>query len=67
MTRTELANEIYATSHIVGEFRLRSGVISKEYFDKYLFEAKPQLLLAIAEHMKFLIPEDTEMLAGLEM
>ena len=41
--------------------------MSHEYFDKYLFEADPDLLMAIAETIKPLIPPETEVLAGLEM
>jgi len=67
MTRTELAKKIYDISHITGEFELRSGQISNEYFDKYLFEAQPAILKAIAEQMAPLIPEGIDALAGLEM
>ena len=38
MKREELAREIYKISHITGEFKLRSGIVSNEYFDKYLFK-----------------------------
>ena len=67
MNRTELAHKIFNISHITGTFTLRSGQVSTEYFDKYLFEAPPIVLHAIAEHMKLLVPAGTEMLAGLEM
>ena len=67
MTKNELGREIYNISHITGEFLLRSGQISNEYFDKYKFESVPNLLKPIAEHMKELIPSEAEMLAGLEM
>lgn len=67
MTKKEIAKKIYEKSHITGEFTLRSGQISNEYFDKYLFEAEPGLLRDIAETMKALIPPDTEIIAGLEM
>lgn len=67
MTRSELARRIYTTSHITGEFRLRSGQTSHEYFDKYLFESQPELLRAIAEAMRPLIPAGVDALAGLEM
>lgn len=67
MNKVELGKSIYNTSHLEGEFRLRSGNISKEYFDKYQFESDPQLLREIAEHLSELIPLDTEVLAGLEM
>lgn len=65
--RSELAKKIYQVSHLTGSFRLRSGTISGEYFDKYLFESDPGLLAEIAEHMSGLIPAGTEILAGLEM
>ena len=62
-----LAKEIYDVSHLTGEFILRSGKISNQYFDKYLFESKPQLLSKIAEELEKLIPKGTEVLAGLEL
>lgn len=49
MIREELAKEIYKTSYITGEFLLRSGKISNEYFDKYQFESRPKLLSAIVD------------------
>jgi orotate phosphoribosyltransferase len=65
--RTALARRIYETAHITGDFTLRSGAKSHEYFDKYLFEADPKLLKAIAEAMVPLVPPGVEALAGLEM
>jgi orotate phosphoribosyltransferase len=67
MERTKLAKEIYQVSHLEGTFKLRSGQISKEYFDKYLFESNPRLLKEIAIQMAPFIPKETEILAGLEM
>ncbi|WP_088011557.1 orotate phosphoribosyltransferase [Gottfriedia acidiceleris] len=67
MDKVQLAQEIYKVSHLTGEFKLRSGLVSNEYFDKYLFESNPTLLREIAEHLAYLIPEGTEVLAGLEM
>ena len=67
MQKAELAKKIYEVAHITGKFTLRSGQVSNEYFDKYLFEAQPLILAEIAKAMKDLIPEDTEVLAGLEM
>jgi orotate phosphoribosyltransferase len=63
----ELGRRIYATAHLAGEFVLRSGQTTSEYFDKYRFEADPVLLDAVAEAMVPLVPADTEVLAGLEM
>ena len=59
----------YASSaaHLTGTFTLRSGATSTEYFDKYRFEADPFLLRSIAEHLRILIPPETEVLAGLEL
>jgi len=67
MKRDELGKKIYEVAHITGEFLLRSGKISNEYFDKYKFESLPELLNPISEHMTELIPAGTEVLAGLEM
>lgn len=67
ISKSQLAQRIYETAHITGNFKLRSGLTSNEYFDKYRFEARPDLLAEIAEHMAPLIPKDTEALAGLEM
>jgi orotate phosphoribosyltransferase len=65
MDRTELAGKIFKTSHLTGTFTLRSGQVSNEYFDKYLFESEPELLAEIAGHMTEMLPEETEILAGL--
>ncbi|OGO91762.1 MAG: orotate phosphoribosyltransferase [Clostridiales bacterium GWF2_38_85] len=67
MNKKQLAQSIYETAHLTGTFTLRSGQISHEYFDKYLFESKPLLLSEIASVMKNNIPVNTEILAGLEM
>lgn len=62
-----LAKEIYNCSHLEGEFALRSGQISREYFDKYMFESQPNILREIGKRLKELVPEETDFLAGLEM
>jgi len=67
MTHQELAQKIYTACHLKGDFLLRSGQRSNEYFDKYRFESQPLLLKEIAEQMKKLIPAGTEILAALEM
>ena len=63
----DLAARVHAAAHLVGEFTLRSGAVSDEYFDKYRFEADPGLLREIAEDMAPLVPEATDLLAGLEL
>ncbi|WP_274362328.1 orotate phosphoribosyltransferase [Paenibacillus thermotolerans] len=67
MDSRTLAKEIYGAAHLEGTFTLRSGLVSTEYFDKYLFEADPLLLKKISEALVHLIPEGIEVLAGLEM
>lgn len=67
MDRQALAKAIYDVSHLTGNFTLRSGATSTEYFDKYLFESDPVLLSAIAIHLEPLVPEGTQALAGLEL
>ena len=67
MDRDTLARTIYERTHLTGEFRLRSGAVSNEYFDKYLFESDPSLLRAIGEALVPLLPPGTDALAGLEL
>lgn len=67
MNRNELAKEIYDVAHITGEFLLRSGVISNEYFDKYQFEGRPNILNAIADALVDSVPAGIDALAALEM
>lgn len=67
MRRDQLAAEIYRSSHIRGEFTLRSGATATEYFDKYRFERDPRLLHAIALALAELVPEGSEAIAGLEL
>jgi orotate phosphoribosyltransferase len=63
----DLARRVHQAAHLTGTFRLRSGQTSTEYFDKYLFEADPGLLLEIAQRLAPLVPAGTEALAGLEL
>lgn len=63
----KLARKIYQTSYLRGEFQLRSGEVSHEYFDKYLFESDPALLNEIAQAMSPFIPGSVDALAGLEL
>jgi orotate phosphoribosyltransferase len=63
----ELARRVYERARLTGEFRLRSGVVSEEYFDKYLFESDPILLHDVAGALLHLLPEGVDALAGLEL
>lgn len=62
-----LARRIYDISHLTGEFTLRSGAVSNEYFDKYRFESDPALLREIASGMVAMLPQGIDALAGLEL
>ena len=62
-----IARQIRDIARLEGTFTLRSGAVSNTYFDKYRFEAEPALLRSIGEAMLPLVPEDTTVLAGLEL
>ena len=62
-----LAKQIYDTCHLTGDFLLRSGRRTHEYFDKYQLSSDASLLYKITQQMAALIPADIEVLAGLEM
>ena len=65
--RRHLAARVYDAAHITGTFTLRSGVVSNEYFDKYMFESDPRLLREVAAACASLVPSDVDGLAGLEL
>ena len=67
MTDDDLAHRIDAVAHLTGRFTLRSGAVSDTYYVKYRFESDPTLLGAIADAMAGLVPDATEVLAGLEL
>jgi orotate phosphoribosyltransferase len=50
-----------------GRGSFKSPTTSETYFDKYQFESDPNLLKAMAGDMAALVPDETEILAGLEM
>ena len=64
--KKELAARIFKAAHLTGNFTLRSGAVSFEYFDKYQFESDPQLLRDICTQLVPLLP-DADFLAGIEM
>jgi orotate phosphoribosyltransferase len=67
MTRERLAERILEVAHLTGEFELRSGAISNEYFDKYQFESDPEILQNIGMQMAVMIDDDFDYLGALEM
>ena len=66
-TRTDLAAAVHGACHLTGEFTLRSGATATEYFDKFRFEARPDLLAAVADALAPLVPVGVDVLAGLEL
>lgn len=63
----DLARRVAERCLLTGTFRLRSGQTATTYFDKYLFEGDPSILRDVANQMVPLIPDDTAVLAGLEL
>jgi orotate phosphoribosyltransferase len=66
-TAETLARRVRAVAFLRGEFALRSGQVSNEYFDKYLMEADPTLLSDVARARADLMPSGDVVLAGLEL
>lgn len=67
MDKSELARRIYSVSNQTGFYTLGAGRTQKEHFDKYMFESDPLLLTEIAQKLSEIIPQDTEIIAGLEL
>jgi orotate phosphoribosyltransferase len=67
MQKSDLAKQIIKVSQLKGSFELRSGQVSGTYFDKYRFEADPALLKEISNQLAPLVPDGTQILAGLEL
>ena len=69
MNLKELGSKIVAASYLEGDFILSSGKRSHYYFDKYLFETRPDLLRPLIKEMSRLLPApaDYDLLAGPEL
>ncbi len=67
LPREQLAEAVARSALVFGEFRLRSGIVSDRYFDKYQFESRPDLLAALGVALAELLPAGVEVLAGLEL
>jgi orotate phosphoribosyltransferase len=63
----DLGERLVAASLLKGDFLLSSGKRSDYYFDKYLFETKPDLLRDVTTALLNLVPVDAERLAGPEL
>jgi ribonuclease H / adenosylcobalamin/alpha-ribazole phosphatase len=65
--RANLARRVRARALLRGEFTLRSGQVSDQYFDKYLVESDPELLRDAVEAMATSLPDGDVVLAGLDL
>lgn len=63
----DLAVRLAERCWLTGTFTLRSGQTASTYFDKFRFTADPDLLREVASRLAPLVPEGTEILAGLEL
>ena len=65
----DLASAIDATCRIQGQFTLRSGITTTEYFDKYLLRGRPGACFALVvdAHRAPACQSDTQVLGGLEL
>ena len=62
----ELGRDLVKVSYLKGDFILRSGKRSNRYFDKFLFETDPALLIRLGKHLAALVPKATQRLAAPE-
>jgi orotate phosphoribosyltransferase len=67
LEKAQLAGQIKLASFLTGEFKLRSGMISSFYLDKYRFESDPLIMKAVVDELEKLLPEYFDKLAGLEL
>ncbi|MCC5953882.1 MAG: orotate phosphoribosyltransferase [Acidimicrobiia bacterium] len=63
----DLAERLRTVALLRGSFVLRGGEVADTYFDKYRFASDPALLSEVADGLAALVPEDTDLLAGLEL
>lgn len=63
----ELGQDLVKAAYLRGHFVLRSGQTSNYYFDKYLFETKPDILRRVAAFMAEMVPSGTDRIAGPEL
>ncbi|MCY3695411.1 MAG: orotate phosphoribosyltransferase [Chloroflexi bacterium] len=62
-----LGRDLCAAALLRGDFVLSSGRRSSYYFDKYLFETRPELLGPVGKALAARIPSGTEVLAAPEL
>lgn len=62
-----LARDVDERCRLTGHFTLRSGQVTDEYFDKYLFESDPVLVDRVVARMVGLVPDGVDLLGSLEL
>jgi len=62
-----LARDVDERCRLTGHFTLRSGQVTDEYFDKYLFESDPALVDRVVTRMVGLVPDGVDLVGGLEL
>ena len=62
-----LAARLAGTACVRGPFTLPGGQVLGSYFDEYRLAADPRLLRDVAHAMADLVPENAEVLAGIEL
>jgi len=65
--REELARDLVSAAYLRGDFVLSSGKRSSFYFDKYLFETKPDILRRVSNLLAQEIPPGIDRIAGTEL
>ncbi len=65
--REQVARDLVQHAYLEGDFLLSSGRRSRYYFDKYLFETKPQILRPLSRLLAQQIPAGVDRIAGPEL
>jgi orotate phosphoribosyltransferase len=63
----QLARDMVDVAYLTGDFVLRSGRRSNYYFDKYLFETRPDILRRLGVALAALVPGSVDRLAAPEL
>lgn len=65
--REQVARDLVRHAYLEGDFVLSSGRRSRYYFDKYLFETKPQILRPLSKLLAQQMPMGVDRIAGPEL
>lgn len=65
--KAALGRDLVQAAYLEGDFLLSSGQRSRYYFDKYLFETRPDLLRRVARGLADLLPAGTQRVCGPEL